>query len=1713
MTHTQIQAQSPSFHSENIAKLVDKVTQLASDYATTDKALVSQFVQVYYRNLSEEDSLRLSQADLAGMALHHLSLLKQYNRQSPSITVFNPTVEAQRFHSSHSVIQLVAYNRPFLVDTLLMGLETKGINVHRLFHTILQVNWDDAGAIVGVERIDNSETRYISMIHCEIDRCDAAELARIQSLLLDKVTVLDNVVADWPAMKTQLRNIKEDLVGKQVAGSQYSMDEVQTFLDWILDDHFIFLGYREYRFDNVSMGQLSVAQDTDNANNNSADNNPADKNSADKNNANQNNANQNNAEQCQATPTLHTVGGSGLGLLKGNLDNEQSASFHELPDELKHLLTVPQVLLLSKSSHFSPVHRLAYMDFLGIQKFDDNNQLVGEYRFIGLLTSRAYQLDVTDIPLLREKTAQILAKANLPKDGHAYHKMVHIINTLPRDDLFQGRVDELYDMVSGVANLQDRKRLRLFARIDHYQRFVSCLVYIPRSKFNTKLRVKIQKALTAAFGGLSSGFTTQFNESNHARVHIHVRTVPGHIKTVDIKTLEGTLIDLMQNWEDRFEQALLEHVGEAGAHKLLTRFLTHIPASYREQFDARVAVLDIERLDRLTKDSPLLWHLYQSTGTQSNQLNLKVYGSGEPAILSKVLPILEKFGVDVVSAQAYEFGATSTGETAKMNGRIDSSSDDNSERSQARVKVETLWMQEFELLLKHVDSVDMALVRLQFEQGLEQIWLNKVESDNLNELILTTKLETYEVVVLRALARYMQQAKAPFSRQYIERTLVKNSHISVLLVELFDARMNPEYFAIEEGDSSAKSAALQTAIETALSNVSSLDEDRIIRWYLNLLSAMLRTNYYQRDDDGQRKDRLAFKFASSDIINLPKPKPMFEIFVYSPSLDAIHLRSGKVARGGLRWSDRMEDFRTEVLGLVKAQIVKNTVIVPVGSKGGFIAKKANMAEGREAFLAEGKQAYKTFLRGMLDLTDNIVDGHIVHPNSTVRYDGDDPYLVVAADKGTATFSDIANSVSSEYNFWLGDAFASGGSVGYDHKAMGITAKGAWESVKRHFRLEGMDIQAKDDVTVVGIGDMSGDVFGNGMLLSKHIKLQAAFNHLHIFIDPNPNSNADSDADSDAAFNERARLFELPRSTWEDYNQALISQGGGVFSRADKSIAISVEMQQAFDIRAEAMTPNELIHALLKAPVDLIWNGGIGTYVKSSDESHADVGDRANDLLRVDGREVRAKVIGEGGNLGCTQRGRIEYARFGGIDGKGGRIYTDAIDNSGGVNCSDHEVNIKILLGKVVEQGDMTLKQRNQLLESMTDAVSELVLRQNYLQPQAIELSALDAAATLNEHQRFIQFLERQDRLDRLIEFLPSDDEISARREHGEGLTNPELAIVLAYGKMWVYDELLKSDLPDDPYFVDELRKYFPDELASRFFNEMTQHRLHREIISTYLTNSIVNRLGIEAIFRLAEDTDQSLASIVRAYTITRDVYRITQAWQHIEAMDNKIDATVQLHLGKQIRAVLERTIIWFINAFGASLDVSAMIVRFGDSVTTLTKAGGFIETHFEALLKTDLAAVMADGLAHDDAMLFVKLPYHIDALDAALLSEKYSISVEAVADLYFEAYYLLEIDWMLDKVSQLPQQTYWERRARYALINELNRLLRQLLNQVLSTEQINQSEQAKQSEQPKQALATWQQTHSDKMRYIKHNMSEVETQKIDLAVLSVIMSELTRLVD
>ncbi|MBV8877600.1 MAG: NAD-glutamate dehydrogenase, partial [Gammaproteobacteria bacterium] len=1152
-------------------------------------------------------------------------------------------------------------------------------------------------------------------------------------------------------------------------------------LDWMEAQHFVFLGYRHYRLER-------------------------------------------GRSEDRLVPDVH----SGLGILREVRSRGGRPRVSVLRGDVRTRARGPELLILTKANSTATVHRGELLDYVGVKTFDARGRVDGEHRFLGLWTSTAYFGSPRDIPVLRRKVERVIEHFGLDPASHDGKAVLAVLETYPRDELFQAGVPDLIRIVRGVVNLYERRTVRLLVRRDPYHRFYSCLVYVPRDRYNTEVRQRIEQIALAGFGGTSVESHAQISGASHARLHVLVRTDPAVRHRPDLAVIERHIGQAALTWSDRLREVLIERRGEAAGLALAARYGRAFPIGYQEDVTPLEVLDDLQVLESLRDQSRVLQlSLHRPAGQKPQRVHLRIVRLGDPVPISDVLPMLENFGLRVISERPYELAWPEGG---------------------------AAWIQDFELEHRDALSVDIARVEANFRAAFSAAWTGAIENDGFNRLVIAADLEAREIVVLRAYCRYLLQTGVPFSQASMERTLAAHALIARSLVRLFQMRFDPAHAASARGERNA--ATLITQIRTSLEAVTSLDEDRILRAYLTLVQATLRTNFYQTTAAGTPRGYLSFKLDPAKIPDLPLPRPKFEIFIYSPRVEGVHLRMGEVARGGIRWSDRREDFRTEVLGLMKAQNVKNTLIVPVGAKGGFVPKRLP-AGTREEVQAEVIACYQTFIRGLLDLTDNIVSGRIVPPAQLVRRDVDDPYLVVAADKGTATFSDIANAISAEYGFWLGDAFASGGSAGYDHKKMGITARGGWECVKRHFREMGIDTQ-KTDFTVIGIGDMSGDVFGNGMLLSRHIRLVAAFDHRHIFIDPEP--------DAAVSFAERARLFALPRSSWDDYDRSKLSRGGGVFARSAKSIPLSAEARGLLLLDSASAAPNDVIRAILTLPVDLLWNGGIGTYVKATEERNAEVGDRTNDALRINGVQLLAKVVGEGGNLGLTQRGRIEYALA------RGRLNTDFIDNSAGVNTSDVEVNIKILLNPLLVAGKLARGERNRLLARMTSEVAALVLRNNYLQSQAISILELQGASRLPEYQHLIRALEREGVLNRALEFLPSDDELSERRKSGVGLTRPELAILLAYSKIWLNNHLLDSDVPEDPYLSAELIRYFPAPVQQRFPRAIRHHRLRREIIATATTNSLVNRMGPTFVPRVQGDTGAAPAQIARAYTAAREIF-------------------------------------------------------------------------------------------------------------------------------------------------------------------------------------------------------------------------------------------------
>ncbi|RMD62083.1 MAG: NAD-glutamate dehydrogenase, partial [Alphaproteobacteria bacterium] len=1343
-------------------ELIGRVVEIAHRRLDPERALEAErFLRQFYAHVPPDDIAGESPDNLYGAALSMWNLGRKRKPGVAKIRVYNPRPEEHGWKSSHTVVEIINDDMPFLVDSVTAALERLEAEVHLVIHPILSLVRDNAGRLVRLCDPGPRPEGAIgeSFMHVQISEQPSERHAEIRTTLESVLVDVRAAVEDWPAMRARMQQIIADL---ETAPPPLPGDEISegiAFLKWLDDDHFTYLGYREYRFEEE--GGVAVAR---------------------------------------------VLPDSGAGILRSPEVSvfDGLRNLGSLPPDVQDFVKQPELLRVTKANRRSTVHRPVHMDTVAIKSFDDRGRVTGERLFIGLFTSVAYSRSPRAIPLLRQKIDRVFARAGFAPESHDGKALLHILETYPRDELFQATEDEIYETAMGILHLQERQRIALFVRRDRFERFVSCLVFVPRDRYDTNLRLKFQSILAEAYQGSVAAYTTNLSDAALARLHIIIKTTPGRIPDVSVEELERKLVEAGRSWADRLRQALIEDCGEEKGLRLLHRYARAFPAAYLERFNEQAAVFDVARIEEALARGDLAMNLYRPIEAAENELRFKLYVRGTQVPLSDVLPMLENMGLKVISEVPFEI------RPAGIDGAV--------------------WMHDFLMRIESEVAVEVGAIRDAFHETFAEVWHGTIENDGFNRLVLLAGLRAREVMILRAYCKYLRQAAIPFSQAYMEQTLARNPHIARRLVDLFLALFGADALNADAQAREAAAKKIVAAIEEALEAVSNLDEDRIIRRFLNAIQSTVRTNFAQRAPDGGSKAYLAIKFDSRNLEELPLPKPFREIFVYSPRVEGVHLRFGMVARGGLRWSDRREDFRTEILGLAKAQQVKNAVIVPVGSKGGFVVKRPPApAAGRDALLEEGIACYKTFISGLLDLTDNLKDGKVVPPPRTVRRDGDDPYLVVAADKGTATFSDIANEVSAAYGFWLDDAFASGGSAGYDHKKMGITARGAWEGVKRHFREIGKDIQ-NETFTVIGVGDMSGDVFGNGMLLSRRIKLVGAFNHLHIFVDPDP--------DPETSWAERKRLFDLPRSAWSDYDAKLISKGGGVFDRKAKSIKPTPEMKKLFGITEDRLTPNELIRAMLKADVELLWFGGIGTYVKAGHESHLDAGDRSNDAVRVNAGELRCKVIGEGANLGMTQRARIEYALA------GGRLNTDFIDNSAGVDCSDHEVNIKILLGAVEAAGDMTRKQRNKLLVDMTDEVAALVLRDNYLQTQSLSVSSALGAHILDRLARYMRVLEKSGRLDRAIEFLPDDETIAERQAMGIGLTRPELAVLLAYAKITLYDELLSSDLPDDPDTEHELLSYFPTPLQERFADWIAQHRLRREIIATVMTNDIVNRVGI-----------------------------------------------------------------------------------------------------------------------------------------------------------------------------------------------------------------------------------------------------------------------------
>jgi len=1591
---------------------IEEIVKLVIAHAPAgEREQIEVFAREYFRQVDPDDIVERPAEELMGALLSHWQFGARREPGKPKARVLSPTAAEHGWTSRHTVIEIVNDDMPFLVDSCTMEINRRGSTLHLLVHPIFAVERNPDGTLKSIRPRSpvgtTDATPRESWMHIEIDRLVEPQMRA--DVLEDIERVLGDVraaVEDWKPMVARLHEALADLERNAPAAPKEDVAEANAFLRWLAEDHVVMLGYLQH-----------------------------------------------DLVQQNGVDTLKLVSGSGLGLLRERATTKVSESFAALPPAARALARKPTpIVIVTKANTRATVHRPGYTDYIGVKRFNDKGEVIGEHRFIGLLTSTAYSARVTDIPLLRGKLAAVKARAGFIPGTHLAKALDHVFDSYPRDELFQISAEEFYEIALGILQLGERQRLRIFIRLDQFERFVSCLVFVPREVYSTDLRRKFEEILIESFNGIGAEFDVQMGDAILARIQFTVRTTPGQIPSYDRHHIEQRLAAAARRWDDDLRNALIEEEGEARGIQIYKRWAGTFPVAFSERVTPRAAVADVRKIDTLGEAAPFALSFYRPLGS-NNTLGFKIYHAGSPVVLSESLPMLEHMGVRVLSENPYRIGPDGAAQ---------------------------VWIHDFALQAQVAEEAELETIARLFEDAFGGVFSGRVESDDFNRLVLLAGLAADEIVVLRAYAKYLKQIGFGLSQSYIEATLAANPRIARMLVSLFKLRCDPAKRDLEAAERQ------KTAIEQALEKVTNLNEDRVLRQLLALMLATLRTNYWRTGVGhsgaaGERRSFVSFKFESAKVPGLPEPKPLYEIFVYSTRFEGIHLRGGKVARGGLRWSDRPEDFRTEVLGLVKAQMVKNTVIVPVGSKGGFVLKKAPPSSDREAFMKEGVACYQNYLRGLLDLTDNLVSGKVVAPPQVVRFDADDPYLVVAADKGTATFSDYANAISKEYGHWLGDAFASGGSVGYDHKKMAITARGAWESVKRHFREMGIDTQTTA-FTVAGIGDMSGDVFGNGMLLSSYIKLVAAFDHRHIFLDPNP--------DPASSFAERKRLFELPRSSWADYNAELISAGGGVWPRSAKSVPISPQVRAVLGIEAEQLTPTELVTAILKAPVDLLYNGGIGTYIKAEGESHAEVGDRANDTLRINGRDLRCKVVAEGGNLGCTQRGRIEAAM------NGVRLNTDAIDNSAGVDTSDHEVNIKILLGLAIADGEMTEKQRNVLLAEMTDDVAALVLRDNYFQTQALSIAGRLGVRLIDQQTRFIRYLEKHGRLNRAIEYLPTDDEIEERKVKGRGLTSPELAVLLAYSKMWLFDELLESDVPEDPWVATALARYFPRKLVDKFGNWIPRHPLKREIIATHILNSMVNRVGSTFVHRLSEMAGARPPEVVRAYLLTREVFGYISLWQQIEALDNKVPDSVQADMVLEAGRLITRAVTWFTRSRRLAESMEATFKRLAPAVESMrkrlasnaqasAKATGWVQAGVPAAVAANVA--MMEGL--------------YAALDVAEVAETTRRPLDEVAEVHASVGAQLGLTRLRAQINTLPADSYWQSLAKAALGDDLAGLQRAIAMDAVK--QDGDGSAAK--------LANWESRNGAALDRAKRLLAEFGDKGADLAMLSVALRELRNL--
>ena len=1604
--------------------LLDAVVALTRErYSRASADDGEAFIRGYYQRAAPQDLTDKDPIDLYGAAVRHVRLGDVRGPHETLVRVYNPYITDDGWSSNHTVIDVVCEDMPFIVDSVLAHLEQKRRQIHVLVHPIFDVIRSADGTLEEVSVQSNSGFVAAtdaaggaeSFLHVEIDRLAAGEeLERLRHAVESVIADVRAAVTDWRAMREQALVVAAEMETwadeaqprfEAVVGED--PEEIAALLRWMEQGYFTFLGYREYDF----------VDDLDD-------------------------------------PQITSRPASGLGIMR-QLD-PSVRHLGVLPVETTERARQPNILNLTKANSLSTVHRSVPLDYVGIKEISPEGIVTGERRFVGLFTSAVYSGRVSDIPVVRAKVAEVVRRSDFAPGSHDHSRLVNILQLHPRDDLIQIGVDQLEAMVLDILDLRDRRQVSLLVRRDDFGRFLSCLVFVPRDRHSTEVRLEIQRILLEVYHGTSVRFSTVISNDPLARLHIVIYSKPVPASELpDVEAVQARLSQVIRTWDDYLRKSLVAAHGEGQGLDLFERYRGAFSTAYRSNVLAEAAVDDIGHLEALG-DQDLDVVLQKPLDADFKVLRCKLYRAEDPITLSQFIPLLHDLGAVVIDEIPFAV-------------RVDG------ERRRFVYDIGIRLEQELDR-----DGRD------RLREAVLAVWNDRAESDSLARLVTIAGAAWDDVAVLRAYARYLNQLGTPFSPTYVRETINRNPEIACELIRLFHARFDPDLHDPETA------ANVRREVQRAIDDVASLDADRILRSILSLIEATVRTNRWQVDAGEVLRPALAFKVDLSHFPGAPRPVPAAEIFVYSPRTEGVHLRAGRTARGGLRWSDRMEDYRTEVLGLMKAQSVKNSVIVPAGAKGGFVVR--NLPDGnRDTVMAEVVACYQTFIGALLDVTDNLIDGDIVTPARTVTHDGPDPYLVVAADKGTATFSDIANEIAIDRGFWLGDAFASGGSSGYDHKALAITARGAWVAVQRHFRELGLDVQASE-FTVVGVGDMSGDVFGNGMLSSDKIRLVAAFDHRHVFIDPNP--------DAATSIVERQRLFAMPRSSWDDYDRALISSGGGVFARTDKSIAITPPMRAALGIDddVDELPPTEVIRAILRAPVDLLWNGGIGTYVKATTETDLEVGDRSNDHVRVDGVELRCRVLAEGGNLGVTQRGRIEFAQ------KGGRINTDAIDNSAGVDCSDHEVNLKILLAQAMAAGDLTLKQRDELLVAMADDVTDHVLADNHAQTGSLTEAAAEAAGMIDVHVRVMHWLEQRVALDRELEALPTDEELVARRVHGDGLTRPELAVLTAYVKNLLADDLAGSLPPGDRAFDEHLLGYFPPLIRERFADLVRIHPLRQELVATLVANELVNRGGISMVHRLAGETSATVDDIAVAHIAAWRVYDLDTAWSAIDQLDLRVPAAVQTQMQLDVTRLGERATRWLLNNASQPIDIDAVVSVYAEPIRSLYESFGDSTMALTLNGRVQLAEFVASGVPEELAARISAMGTSFGFLELVRVARAAGVGLDVVAAVSSAFDEQLNLSWLQQRIVGLPRDDHWETMARSSLRDEFFRFHAELPAALLARDDWDPSLP------PGAAVKRWLTDNAVAAERCRRTFLEIEDAGVhDLARVSVAVRALSQL--